>query len=125
MSPCSIECEGLIVQSLDNQVRDDSPIVGVHARTVGVENTAYFDRNAVHPVVIKKERFSAPFSFVVTRAVADRVDVAPIILSLGMDVRISVDFTGRGLENFTFEPFGKPQEIEGAENACLRRLNGI
>ena len=86
-------------QRLDDEIRDHAAVVDVHFRTVGVEYADNLHGNAVFAVA-HKERLGAAFALVVARADAQRVDVAPVILALGVDQRVAVDLRGRGLEDF-------------------------
>ena len=39
--------------------------------------------------------------------------------------RVSIDFAGRRLKYLAFEPFGKPEDIDGAMNGGLCRLDRV
>jgi hypothetical protein len=52
----SADGDRLISQSLDDEVRDHAPVVGVHARPVGVEDAGDLDASAVLTAVIEEER---------------------------------------------------------------------
>src|SRR3546814_7601896 len=74
-----------------------------------------------HPSVIERQSFSRPLALVVTGARADRIDAAAIILALGVDFGIAVDFAGRGQEKAGAQPFGQLQQLPGDRKST--RLN--
>src|SRR5262249_35606963 len=86
-------------QRLDNEVRHHPPIVRVHARAIGIEDSSDLDLQSVLAPIIKEQGLGATLAFVVARARANRVDVPPIIFSLRVDAGIAVDLRRRGLEN--------------------------
>ena len=61
----------------------------------------------------------------IRRMSTDRIDVAPVLLRLGMDVGIAIDFRSRGLENLGAQPLGEPEHVDGAVHARLGGLHGI
>ena len=42
-----------------------------------------------------------------------------------MNRRVSIDLAGRRLKDLAFEPFGKPEDIDGAMYGGLRRLHRV
>ncbi len=90
----SVNGDGLALQGLHDEVRNNPSIIRVHSRAVGVEQPSYLDREAVLAVVGEEEGFRAAFAFVVAGAVADGVDVAPVGFRLGVDVGVAVDLGG-------------------------------
>ena len=76
---------------MDDEVGNHAPIIGVHARAIGIEDPHDLYVELVLPMVVEKEGLGAALSFIVARARADRVDIAPIALGLRMDRRISVN----------------------------------
>jgi len=66
------------------------PSLGCNARAVGVEDARDLDPQLVLAVVIEEQRLGAALAFVVAGAHADRVDVAPVVFGLRMDVRVAV-----------------------------------
>jgi hypothetical protein len=75
--------------------------------------------------IIKEQRLRAALAFIITGARTNRVNVAPIILSLRMNGGIAVHFGGRRLENFNSQSLGQSQHIDRAEDACLGGLHWI
>lgn len=102
----AVDGEGVVVERLNDEIGDDAPIVGMHPRAVGIENAGDLDGDVIFAVVVEEKSLSAPLPFVVTGAITDGVDIAPIIFLLRMDVGIAVNFAGGGLKDFAFEPFG-------------------
>ena len=69
----------------------------MNAGTIRVENAGDLDLHDMLPVVVEEQCFSTSLSFVIAGARTDRIDVAPIVLGLGMDRRVAVNLAGRGL----------------------------
>ena len=86
---------------------------------------ADFDMQFVLVPIIKEQRLGAALAFIITGARTNRVNVAPIVLSLRMNAGIAVHFGGRGLEDFSSQSLGQPQHIDRAEDACLGGLHRI
>src|SRR5215203_4327639 len=51
--------------------------------------------------------------------------MTPVVLGLGVNVWVPVHFGGRRLQDLGLYPLGKPEHVDGAVNARLRRLHGI
>ena len=51
--------------------------------------------------------------------------MSPIVFTLGMGFRISIDFAGRCLKDAGLEPFGESQHVDGSVDVGLRGLDGI
>ena len=81
----------------------------MHAGSVGIENSGDFDRKIKLAMVIKEERLRAPLAFIITRAEADRIDIAPISFMLRMDLGIAVHFASRGLQNLRVQILSQRQ----------------
>jgi hypothetical protein len=84
-------------QGLHDKVRDHAAVVGVHARSVSVEDPRDLNGQFVLAPIIEEQGLGAALALVVTRARADRIDMAPIILALWMDAGIAVNLGRRGL----------------------------
>ena len=82
------------------------------------------DESTTRPEV-GDQRLGKPLSFVVARARTDGIDVAVVILRLGMHVGIAVDLRRRGLEEARFVAFRRVQAVVGALAADQRRADGI
>ena len=118
----AVDRDRFVAQCLDDEIRDYAAVVDVHLRAIGVENPDDFHRDAMFAVVAHEERLGTAFALVVARADAQRVDVAPVILALGVDQRVAVDLRGRGLEDFRPVVFGHAQHVDRADH---RRLGGF
>lgn len=125
MAAIPVDSDVLASKRLYDKIGNYSTIVGVHARTVGVEYTHHPDIQFVLAIVIKEQCFSAPLALIVARAQTDWVDVPPIIFPLRMHLRISVDLTGRGLQNTGFGAFGEAKHVDRAMDAGLGGLYWI
>jgi len=70
----AINCDGFILQGLDDEVRDNPSIVRMHIRAIGVENSCHLDAQIVLPPVVEEECLGAAFSFIIARPEADGID---------------------------------------------------
>ena len=78
-------------ERLDDEVGDHPAVVGVHARPVGVEDPRHLDLQPVLAVIVEEQGLGAALALVVAGARAQRVDVAPIVLALRVDLRVAID----------------------------------
>jgi hypothetical protein len=69
---------GLAFQRLNDKVAHHAAVVGVHARAVDVENARNLDDHTVLAAVAKKQGIGTTLAFVVPRARADGVHIAPV-----------------------------------------------
>ena len=97
----------------------------MHARAIGVEDPRHLDAQLVLAVIVEEQRLGAALAFVVAGARADRIDVAPVVLGLRMDMGVAIDLAGRGLEDLRLHPLGQAQHVDGAMDAGLGRLHRI
>ena len=58
-STFAVNGDGLAPQGLDDEVGDHAPVVGVHARAVGVEDARHLDAQLVLAVVVEAQGFGA------------------------------------------------------------------
>jgi len=75
--------------------------------------------------IVEKQSLGAAFTLVVARAAADGVDMTPVRLRLGVDLRITVDLAGGSLEDLGLGPFRKAQHIDRTMDAGLGRLDWV
>ena len=115
----------LMAQRLHDEVRDHAPVVRMHARAVGVEDASDLDPELVLAVVVEEQRLRAALALVVARSRADRVYAAPVVLALGVHLRVAVHLAGRGLENLRLDALGEAEHVDRAVHAGLGRLNRI
>ncbi len=97
----------------------------MHVRAIGIEDSRHFDTHTVLPVIIEEQGFRTTLSFVVARALTDRIDVPPIVLALRMLLRIAIHLAGRGLKNLRPDALGQPEHVDRAMHAGFRRLYRI
>src|SRR5690606_21305894 len=95
----AIDGDGFALERLDDEVADHSAIVGVHARSISVEDTHDLDLQLMLAPVVEEQRLGAALALVVAAANTNRIHSAPITFGLGMDFRIAVDLAGAGLED--------------------------
>lgn len=55
----------------------------------------------------------------------DGVDVAPVVLGLGVDGGVAIDLAGGGLKDLGFDPLGQAKHVNGAVDAGLGGLHRI
>ena len=98
-------------QGLHDEIRHHASIVGMHTRTIGVEQACHANVEAILAMVIEKQSFGAALAFVVARARADGIDVAPIIFGLRVHRRVAIHFRCRGLKNARLVRLAKPSML--------------
>ena len=79
------------LDGLLDEVGDDAAVVEGHAGSVGVEDARDANLEAVLAVVIEREGLRAALALVVARALADGIDVTPVLLRLRMLQGIAVN----------------------------------
>src|SRR5690606_39184791 len=121
----AVNGDGLTLERLHDEVRHYTAIVRVHAWPVGVEDPRDLDLEPVLAPVVEEQRLGAALALIVARARTDRIDVAPVVLTLGVDGGIAVDLAGRSLENAAAEPLCEAEHVDGPVHAGLGRLHGI
>jgi hypothetical protein len=110
---------------LNDKVAHDAAIVGMHAGTKCVEDACDAHFNIVLIFVRVHHGFRDTFALVVARAGTNRVDVAPVGFRLGMDLGITVDFTGTRQQDASFDAFGETQHVQGAHGTGFDGFDGI
>jgi hypothetical protein len=113
------------LQRLDDEVGDDAPVIGVHARPIGVEDAGDPDLEAMLAEIVEEQGLGAALAFVVAGARPDRVDIAAIALGLRMQGRVAIDLGGRGLKDPGLEALGEAQHVDRADDAGLGGLHRI
>jgi len=97
----------------------------MHPGPIGIEDAGDLDSEVMLAAIVEEEGFRTPFSFVITGAGADTVDISPVTFGLGMEGGVSIDLRGGGLQDFSPETLGQAQHIDGAMDIDLRGLNRI
>src|SRR5260370_6022582 len=92
---------------------------------MGVENPGDFDLQTVLTPIVKEQGFRTALTLIIAGAWANWVDVAPIILGLGVNARITIDFRGGRMKNSCPYTFRESQHVDRAVDACFCRLHGI
>jgi len=96
----------------------------MHPRAVGIEDA----RDPGLDVMLGErggERLAAPLAFVVAGPLADRVDVAPVLLGLRMDLGLAVDLAGRGDQHLRAGRLRELEHVHRAEHRRLQRTNRV
>ena len=63
--------------------------------------------------VVEGQGLGAALALVIAGARPDGVDVAPVVLRLGMDRRVAINLTGGGLQDLGLDPLGQAQQLDG------------
>jgi len=98
----------------------DNFFTGMKENIVHLLENPYFEIMLF--LVIKKQGFRTAFTLIITGPDPGGIDMAPIILCLRMDFRVTVHFRGGGLKNLRLNPFGQPQHVNGP---MYRGLGGL
>jgi hypothetical protein len=108
----AIEGDGLALKRLDDEIARHPAVVGVHARAVAVEDARDLDVHPVLAAVIEEKCLGAALAFVVPRARADGIHLAPVAFRLRMHFQVAIDRTGGRLKDLRTGAFGQPQHID-------------
>ena len=120
----AIEREGIAAKRLHDEVGDDTTVVGSHARPVGVERAHDADVELVGAVVGHRHGLGEALGLVVHATRSDRVDVAPVVLGLGVDERVAVHLARRGEVVLRTLGSRQSQRVVRAEASDLQDLDG-
>ena len=112
-------------QDLTHEGRQDSAVVQTHPRPVCVEDADDMGFDSVVPVVGHRDGFGKAFGLVVAASGTDRVDVAPVILALGVNLGVAVDLGGACQKESRVFGFGESKGVVGAERSDLERGNRV
>ena len=120
----AVDGERLSEQGLLEEVGQGAAVLQVHARAVGVEDAHDARIHAVKAVVGHRQRLGETLGLVVDGAPADGIHVACVILGLGMDQRVAVDFTGGSQQVARLVCLCHAEGIVRAKRARLHGLDG-
>ncbi len=76
-------------------------------------------------VVGHRDRLGEPLGLVVAAPRTDRVDVAPVVFALGVDLGIAVDLGRAGQQEPRVLGLREPERVVGAERAHLECRDGV
>src|SRR5262249_29209362 len=79
-----------VLECLNDKIGNNAPVIGMHARAIGIEDARDFDRQLVLTMIVEEKGLRAAFAFVVAGARADRVNISPIAFRLRMYDGVSV-----------------------------------
>ena len=124
----AVDGEGFTAQGLLHEIGDNSSIVQLHTRPVGIEDADNASVYFVITVVGHGYRFGEALGFVVDGTGADAVDVAPIGFLLGVLQGIAVTLGGG--RNQVLGPvfmgyFESVKCSEGTDLECGDAVNGV
>ena len=119
LAAVAVDGEVFAAQSLLHEVGDDAAVVELHARAVGVEDADDARIDLVIAVIGHGDGFGEALGFVVDRARADGIHVAPVGFFLRMLERIAVALGG-GRDQILRAVFvGDVEGVKGSERADL------
>jgi hypothetical protein len=115
----AVEGDLVALQCLDDEVRNDAPVVRVHTWAVGIENSSDLDAYPVLPEVVEEQGLGAALAFIVAGARPKGIDVAAVVLGLRVDGWIAIDLAGRGLQYLCPDALGQAEHVDGTDDAGL------
>lgn len=123
----SITVDGhvLALERLDDKVRDDSAVVGVHPGAERVEDSGNSDIDAVLPHVAVRQGLGDSLALVVARSGTNTVDVTPVVLSLGVLLGVTVNLGRRRNEESGLGSLGETEHVERTHERRLDGLDGV
>jgi hypothetical protein len=121
----TVDSHILALESLDDEVGDDSAVVGVHSGPEGVEDTGDSDIHRILPHVTVGKSLSDSFTLVVTSSGSDTVDVTPVVFSLGVFLGVTVDLGGGGDEETSLGSLGETEHVEGTHEPGLEGFDRV
>ena len=99
------------MQGLFDEIGHHAPVIHVHIGAIGVEDAHHARVQAVKAVVSHGQGFGEALGLIVHRAGADRVDMAPIALDLGVFQGIAVDLAGGGQQETRLVGLATPRVL--------------
>lgn len=121
----SIDCQVLVLTTLNDKVGHDAAIIGVHAWSKGVEDTRDSYIHIVLVLVRIHHGFSNTLAFVVAGTWANSVDIAPVGLRLRVHFGVSVNLGCGGQKDASLDAFGQTQHVESTNGRRLDGFNGV
>src|SRR5690606_24644730 len=112
----AVDAERPARQRLHDEIRYHAAVVGSHARPIGIEDARDLHGDAT-AAVLGEQGFRASLAFVIARARAHRIDVAPVRLALRTLERVPVDFAGRRLQDARAGAGRHLEQLRGALHA--------
>ena len=90
----AVDGQRLASQGLHHEIRDETAVVGLKPRSVGVEDSDQVRVDSVIAVVRRYGRLGKALGFVIYRARADGIHVAPVGLYLRMNEGVTIALGG-------------------------------
>ena len=87
----TVDGEWSSIQCTDNEIGNNATVMWMHAGAVGIEKSNNLDIKVVLPAVIKEQGFGSPLTFVVAGPRTNRVHIAPVVLRLGVHLRVTIN----------------------------------
>jgi len=115
----TVDSHILALESLDDEVGDNSTVVWVHSGTERVEDTGNSDIDIILPHVTVGEGFGDSFTFIVTSSGTDTVDVTPVVFSLRVLLWVTVDLGSGSDEESSLGSLGETEHVQGTHETSL------
>ena len=112
----------LTAQGLHDEIGYHAAILGMHARTICIEDARYLDFQRVLAMIIEEQCLRATFALDIAGADPDWIYIAPNIFLAGGEPADRRTPPMTDLENTRNRPLRKTQHVDGAVYACLCRL---
>ena len=111
------------LEGLDDEIGHGPAIVLAHALAIGIEYTRNAHVRAVHAVVRHSHGLGKALGLVVHAADANGVDVAEVLLGLGMYQGVAIDFRRGGQQELGLLGHRQPQGLVCAQRADLEDVD--
>ena len=121
----AIAIDGQIValEGLDGEVRHGPTVVLAHALAIRIEYARNAHIRAVHAMVRHGHGLGKALGLVVHAADANGVDVAEVLLGLGMHQGVAIDFRSGGQQELGLFGHSQPQGLVRAQRAYLEDVD--
>src|SRR4029453_6421451 len=97
----------------------------MHSRAVRIEETDHVDAQVMLAPIVEKDRLGGSLALVVTGPRSNWIDVTPIILSLRVDLRITVDLRSGCQQDPRLSPLGQAKHVDRPVHGSLGGLDWV
>src|ERR1700674_154091 len=125
LAAVAVHRQVLPTKRLLHEVRDDAPVVELHARPVGIEDPRNARVNFVVAMVGHGHRFAESLSLIVNRTRTDGIHVAPVGFFLRMLQRIAVALRSGRSQVFRPVLASHIQSVKSAQRTDLESFNSV
>ena len=121
----AVDGDRLAPEGLLHEIGQNPAVIQPHPRPVGVEDAHDPRLDAVIAVIGHGDRLGEPFGLIVAAPGTNRIDVAPVVFALGVDLRVAVDLRRAGQQEPCVLGLGQAQGIVRAQRAHLEGRDGV